>query len=77
MSEDKEDKVSTGSLFWRSGVQVMWRVACRAFAVAALLRALVSREALTLEGALGVDAVTVRTQPVLTLVDVCEHTTPR
>lgn len=43
-----------------------------AFTVAALLCALVSRVALTLEGALCIDALAVRTQPdVLTLINVC------
>lgn len=43
-----------------------------AFAVAAFLRPLVARVALTLEGSLGIDAAAVRAQPdVLALVDVC------
>lgn len=47
--------------------------ACRAFAVAALLCALVARVALALEGALSVDALAICTQPhVLTLVNICQ-----
>lgn len=45
----------------------------RAFAVAALLRALVSWVALALEGALGINAAAISAQPdILALVNVCQ-----